>query len=153
MQHTQEAARSIAADAGAGAALTAHAEDAVAKCALLHRELAFNEALADALETLQIAAGLLDTAQEAAVDGELRVAVEKMAAGEKVLEGLRGCEGTRFGGLMDRRRVLVKSRVVEAVRACWSQLVVVDADARKITVNSHDGGVSTYCYDLLLTLP
>jgi hypothetical protein len=141
----------MAASARAGAALRAHAADARARQALLRRELAFREGLAGALETLQVAAGLLDAAARAAAattdeagdDGEgeggPREAVDKVLAAERVLGGVGGCEGSRFWGLMERRRGVVRGKVAEAVRGWWYGLVVVDADAGSVTVNAGDG--------------
>jgi hypothetical protein len=106
----------------------------VNKVELLKLELDFNETLAGALETLQVVAGLLDSVQDAATDGDLDAALGKLENAREVLKGLDGFSNTRVAVLLERRVGVMRELLVEKVLTCWSALVVVDTEEHKIAV-------------------
>jgi protein transport protein DSL1/ZW10 len=108
--------------------------DAAAKIALLKGEIEFSEALSGTLETLQVAAGMLDQAQEALREGEVGRALEKVVGAERVLGGLGEFRGARFVGLLARRAGSVREEVASEVKDVWGRLVRVDAEAGRINV-------------------
>jgi hypothetical protein len=96
--------------------------------------LDFNETLAGALETLQVVAGLSDSVQDAATEGDLDTALQKLESARKVLQGLDEFSNTRVAVLQERRLGVMKELLLEKVLACWSALVVVDTEGQKISV-------------------
>jgi hypothetical protein len=127
--------------------------DCAAKITLLQRETAFNDALAGSLETLQVVAGLLDSAQDGLLGddgddcgevegvqgrgrggGDLSMALEKVVQAEKVLGTLGGFAGARFVAILGRRVGSVREEIVGEVRGVWGRLVSVDGEGKKICV-------------------
>jgi hypothetical protein len=123
----------------------------VAKIALLKRELAFNEAVAGALESLQLVVGLVDGAGEALGEEEVARALEKGVQAERVLgtlEGEQELARTRAVGLVGRRVAAVRERVVEEVRGCWRKLVGVEGDKGRVHVLKETDGTCFWNYSL-----
>lgn len=100
----------------------------------------FNEALAGALETLQVASGLLDGAGEKVGDGDIKGGLEGIIQADKVLKSLSDLNGARGVELLGRRATNVRERVVGEVKSCWTALVQVDSDEKKINVAKQSKG-------------
>jgi hypothetical protein len=118
---------------------------------LLQRELEFNASLEGVLDTLQIATGLLDGAQDALGDNELAVALEKILQAEKVVGELRrdggGIGNSRAVALLGRRVKTVREVIVSEVLACWGKLVGADASKQRVVVLQDSEGMGV---DLML---
>jgi hypothetical protein len=104
--------------------------------------LAFSEALAGALETLQVVAGLVDAAQDRLAGDELDLAgaLDKAVQAEKVLATLGAFRGARFVALLGRRIVGVREEIAREVRDVWGRLVCVDVEKKKISVHKEIEG-------------
>jgi protein transport protein DSL1/ZW10 len=130
--------------------LSANVSDAIAKIALLQSELAFNDGVAGALESLQMVVGLVDSAGDALSGGEdegyvdVKGALEKVVQAEKVLGGL-AADGelmqTRAVGLVGRRVAAVRERVVEEVKGYWGMFVGVDGEQGRVRVRRETDGM------------
>jgi centromere/kinetochore protein ZW10 len=104
---------------------------------LLKSELDFNQTLADTLEQLQIASGLLDGAQEAAYQDELPQSLEKLENARKVTDQLEVFRNTRFVGLLQRRANQLKELLSGKLLDVWNKSVVCDPKERRVTVYTH----------------
>jgi centromere/kinetochore protein ZW10 len=129
-------------EAEAGKTLKAHVIDASSKVELLRKELDFNVTLADTLEQLQIISGLLDNAHNAAAEGSLSQALEKLGGANKIITQLDSYENTRFAGLVQRRASQLKESLVARVQDYWHAMVTLNSSKREITIlNDLPGGL------------
>ena len=136
IEESRATAREIVQQAETGKVYRAQEEDAAAKGRLLEDELAFNEALADALEHLQIVYGLLDSAQEASIQNNTLVSLEKLHEATEGLKLLDGFVNTRFAGILRDRAAKLRASVTEDVTRSWNELIHVDAEKHRITLRN-----------------
>ncbi|KAF2671485.1 hypothetical protein BT63DRAFT_438913 [Microthyrium microscopicum] len=128
--HSRSSARAIVEAAEHAKSLGARVHDAAGKVALLQRELEFSVGLEGVLDTLQVAAGLVDGARNALDGQELGGALEKVLNAEMVVGGLRrdgaGIGESRAVAVLGRRVGSVREGVVKEVLGVWGRLVNVD---------------------------
>jgi centromere/kinetochore protein ZW10 len=114
--------------------------DKQASIALLRKEVTFNEALADQLEALAVATGLIDSARSLLAENDVRGAVDKLGQADKVRLGIeREGRGARVVEVLRRRGEIVRGEVGEAVRLQWGQLVKIDSGKKSVVVTQERG--------------
>jgi centromere/kinetochore protein ZW10 len=137
IQRSRETARQIVAEAEAGKELKAKVQDEGNKVALLEKEVAFNEGLTATLEHIRYASGVLRQAQDEAVKGRVRTALEKLEQAESSIGGLQGVEGSKSVGILTKRAETLRDNLKDSTIAGWNGLVSVSYEDRSITVHSH----------------
>lgn len=94
------------------------------------------------METLQVASGLLDGAGEKVGDGDIKGSMEGVTQADKVLKSLSDLNGAKGVELLARRARNVRDRVIGEVKTCWTTLVHVNSDEKKITIANKSRDVS-----------
>jgi len=135
---SRDTARAIVAEAESGRDLRAKIEDAGNKVGLLEREVAFNETLTATLEHVRYANDLLGQVQNAAVLGELEVALERLQQAEASIGGLEGLKDNRTVALLERRASGLKESLEDLTTECWDALIEVDSKARSVEVKTQE---------------
>jgi centromere/kinetochore protein ZW10 len=137
IQRSRETARQIVAEAEAGKELKAKVQDEGNKVALLEKEVAFNEGLTATLEHIRYASGVLRQAQDEAVKGRVRTALEKLEQAESSIGGLQGVEGSKSVGILTKRAETLRDNLKDSTIAGWNGLVSASYEDKSITVHSH----------------
>ncbi|KAF1984495.1 hypothetical protein K402DRAFT_447537 [Aulographum hederae CBS 113979] len=134
IQRSRVTANEIVRQAQSGEELRAQVDDAESKVALLQGEMAFNESLTATLEHMRTVSSILDTAQEAAVEDQIILALERLAEADKAMRCLDAFEESRFAGILQDRASQFRSALEEIVIECWNAIVKVDPTDHKITI-------------------
>jgi centromere/kinetochore protein ZW10 len=137
IQRSRETARQIVVEAEAGKELKVKAQDSGNKVALLEKELSFNEALTGTLEHIRHASGFLNQAQDEAVKGRIRMALEKLTDAESSIGGLQDVEGSRAVGILSTRATALRDSLRDSTIAGWNSLVSASYKEKSITVRNH----------------
>lgn len=111
---------------------------------LLQTELAYNETLKGIVEQIQTISGLLDIAQDAAVQDQVSQALDRLQEVDKALAQLGDFENTRVVGVLRSRSSQLKAAILENTAECWSNLLVVDYNERRITAKNEIQSMSAY---------
>lgn len=121
--------------AEAGKENTARVQDAASKVSLLHTEIAYNETLAQAVEQLRDISTLLDSAQNAAVQGHIMHAIGVLEDAHGAFQRLGPFVNTRVVGVLRNKEEQLKKAIVETVTDSWNGLISVDNVNHKISLH------------------
>jgi centromere/kinetochore protein ZW10 len=121
-------------EAEKGKANTLRVQDAASKVSLLHTEIAYNESLARVVEQLRDISTVLDSAQEAAVQGHIIHALERLEDADGAFKNLGSFESTRAVGVLRTKEDQLKKAIIETVTDSWNGLVDVDSANNKISL-------------------
>ncbi|TKA79790.1 hypothetical protein B0A55_03302 [Friedmanniomyces simplex] len=131
---SRETARQIVAEHEAGRDLRARGEEAGRKVQLLEKEVAFEETLAGTLEHVAYASDVLDAAQEHAVIGNVKDALQELEEADASIAGLDGLRDTRACGLLQTRAAQLRESLCETTTEFWNGFVQVHYDERTIII-------------------
>jgi len=131
---SRDTARQIVAEHEAGRDLRARVKDKGEQARLLEKEVGFEETLAGTLEHIRYANGVLDGVQEAAVKGNVEQALDKLETAQESIDGLSGLRDTKACGLLQGRTKQLRESLAETVRGCWSGLVDVRFEEKRVVV-------------------
>lgn len=134
IRRSRETAREIVAEAEAARNLRSEVEDKANKIRLLEKEVGFNENLAGTLEHVQHANGLLEKAQEAAVEGNVTTALQRLEDAEASILGLESLEGSRAVEILKQKAEELKGHVRETTTEFWNATIRVDNEARTLDI-------------------
>lgn len=101
---------------------------------LLHSEIAYNESLAQVVEQLRDISSLLDSAQDAAVSGNVMYALQTLDDAEGAFARLGPFETTRVVGVLRNKEEQLRKAIVETVTESWNGLIAVDNTNHKISL-------------------
>ncbi|KAI1553402.1 hypothetical protein PtrCC142_000009 [Pyrenophora tritici-repentis] len=135
IKRSQDTAKEIVQQAKAGAEVTARVQDAASKVSLLHSEIAYNESLSQAVEQLRDISTLLDSAQNAAVNGHVIHAINTLEDADGAFKRLGPFTTTRVVGVLKNKEETLKKAIVETVTDSWNGLVSVDNTNHKISLH------------------
>lgn len=134
IKRSQETAKEIVTQAEEGKANTARVQDAASKVSLLHTEIAYNESLARVVEQLRDISTVLDSVQEAAVQGHIIHALERLEDADGAFRHLGSFESTRAVGVLRSKEGQLKKAIAENVTESWNGLLTVDNAKNRITL-------------------
>jgi centromere/kinetochore protein ZW10 len=134
IKRSQDTAKEIVQQAEGGKANTARVQDAASKVSLLHTEIAYNASLARVVEQLRDISTVLDSAQEAAVRGNVIHALERLEDVDGAFKNLGQFESTRAVGVLRTKEDQLKKAIVETVTESWNGLIHVDSTNNKISL-------------------
>jgi len=134
IKRSQDTAKEIVQQAEAGAKVTARVQDAASKVSLLHSEIAYNESLSQAVEQLRDISTLLDSAQNAAVNGHVMHAIHILEDADGAFKRLGPFTTTRAVGVLKNKEEKLNKAIVETVTESWDGLVSVDSTNHKISL-------------------
>jgi centromere/kinetochore protein ZW10 len=117
-----------------GKANTARVQDAASKVSLLHTEIAYNESLTRAVEQLREISTVLNSAQEAAINGRIIHALERLENTDAAFKNLGAFQTTRAVGVLKAKEDQLRKVIIENVTESWNGLVLVDNAHKKITL-------------------
>ncbi|KAL6156121.1 ribosome biogenesis protein ytm1 [Exserohilum turcicum] len=135
IKRSQDTAKEIVQQAEAGKEITARVQDAAGKVSLLHTEIAYNESLAQAVEQLRDISTLLDSAQNAAVNGHVLHAIGTLEDADGAFTRLGPFATTRVVGVLRNKQEQLKKAIVETVTDSWHGLISVDSTNHKISLH------------------
>jgi centromere/kinetochore protein ZW10 len=134
IKRSQETAKEIVQQAEEGKVNTARVQDAASKVSLLHTEIAYNESLTRVVEQLRDISMVLDSAQDAAVQGHIIHALERLEDADGAFKNLGPFETTRAVGVLRTKEEQLKKAIVENVTESWNGLIAVDNTKKKISL-------------------
>jgi centromere/kinetochore protein ZW10 len=134
IKRSQDTAKEIVQQAEAGKETTARVQDAASKVSLLHTEIAYNESLAQAVEQLRDISSLLDSAQDAAVQGRVMHAIHTLEDADGAFKRLGLFGTTRVVGVLKNKEEQLKKAIVETVTDSWNGLISVDHTSHSISL-------------------
>ncbi|KAF2733729.1 WD40 repeat-like protein [Polyplosphaeria fusca] len=134
IKRSQETAQEIVQQANAGKEYTAKVQDATAKVSFLYSEIAYNESLVQIVEQMRDISSLLESAQEAAVNGHIILALDRVEDANATLKRIGAAEHTRVASLLKSKADQLRSAIIENTSELWNGLVVVDATERRISL-------------------
>ena len=134
IKRSQDTAKEIVQHAEQGKANTAHVQDAASKVSLLQTEIAYNESLARVIEQLRDISTLLDSAQDAAVQGHVMYAIERLEDVEGALKSLGPFGSTRVVEVLKSKESQMRKAIVETVTDSWNGLLEIDAASNKVSL-------------------
>jgi centromere/kinetochore protein ZW10 len=120
-------------------------QDASAKVSFLYSEIAYNENLAKVVEQLRDIRTLLEAVQDAAVQGNIMHALERLEDVNGAFKQLGTFEHTRAVGVLKTRAGQLRGDIVENVAESWSGLIVVDSDERRIILREEVESTLRFC--------
>ena len=86
------------------------------------------------IERLRDISTLLDSAQDAAVHGNVLLALDRLDDGDAAFRDLEAFESTRVVAVLKNRADQLRAAIVENITESWNALLVVDATARRVTL-------------------
>ncbi|PSN60397.1 hypothetical protein BS50DRAFT_535887 [Corynespora cassiicola Philippines] len=134
IKRSQETAKAIVQEAEAGSEKTARVQDAASKVSFLYSEIAYNESLVQVVERLQDISNLLESAQNAAVQGHVMHALERLEDADGAFVQLGAFGNTRAVGVLKNRAGQLRSAIEKDTTEAWHALIVADSMERKITI-------------------
>ncbi|KAF2242557.1 hypothetical protein BU26DRAFT_466911 [Trematosphaeria pertusa] len=134
IKHSQETAKEILQQAEEGKDKAARVQDAATKVSFLHSEIAYNESLVQVVEQLQDISTLLESAQNAAVQGHVMHALERLEDADAAFKRLGPFENTRVVGLLKSRAEQLRSAITENLKELWNALIIIDPAEREVTL-------------------
>lgn len=138
---SRDTARQIVAEHEASRDLRAAVEDAAGKVRLLEGEVGFEEVLVGTLEHLQYANGVLSQVQNAAVKGDIEIALSKLERAEESIGGLEAVQDTRAYALLRQRLEQLKDGLIETTTKCWNRMLQVDAEEHSLSFRGAKGKI------------
>ncbi|EMD90927.1 hypothetical protein COCHEDRAFT_1176510 [Bipolaris maydis C5] len=135
IKRSQDTAKEIVQLAEAGKENTEHVQDAASKVSLLHTEIAYNESLVQTVEQLRDISTLLDSAQNAAVNGHVLHAISTLEDADDAFKRLGPFMTTRVVGVLRNKQEQLKKALVETVIDSWNGLISVDSAMHKISLH------------------
>lgn len=111
--------------------------DAGNKVSLLEKEVAFNESLATTLESIRSTCRILDNADQAYVNNDLRTALDHTKQCDKSIAALSAVQDTRAVGLLQTRSSRFKANFLDRTTALAQSLIQCDIDSRSVTIKDH----------------
>ncbi|KAF2657325.1 hypothetical protein K491DRAFT_595152 [Lophiostoma macrostomum CBS 122681] len=139
LKRSQATAHEIVQQAEAGKETTSRVQDAAAKVSFLYSEIAYNEDLVKVVEQLRDIRTLVEAVQDAAVQGNVMHALERLEDANAAFKQLGTFEHTRAVGVLKARAGQLRADIVENVAESWSGLIVVDSDERCIILKEEVG--------------
>jgi centromere/kinetochore protein ZW10 len=85
------------------------------------------------IERLRDISTLLDSAQDAAVHGNLLLALDKLDHSDAAFRDLEPFESTRVVAVLRNRAEQLRAAIVENITESWNALLVIDATARRVS--------------------
>ncbi|EUC35421.1 hypothetical protein COCCADRAFT_90767 [Bipolaris zeicola 26-R-13] len=135
IKRSQDTAKEIVQLAEAGKENTARVQDAASKVSLLHTEIEYNESLVQTVEQLRDISSLLDSAQNAAVNGHVLHAISTLEDADGAFKRLGPFTTTRVVGVLRNKQEQLKKALVETVIDSWNGLISVDSTSHKISLH------------------
>ncbi len=134
IKHSQETAKEIVQLAESGKAHAAQVEDASNNVSFLQSEIAHKESLARTLEQLRDMATLLESAQNATIQGNTMYALQTLEDAHGLLQTLGPFQSTRPVSLLQNKEEQLRKNIIETVSETWKKLIVVDPASHKISI-------------------
>lgn len=131
---SREVARQIVQEAEKGETLKAEVLDKGNKVALLEKEVEFNESLTGTLEHVQYANGLLQKAQDEAVQLNVGKALERLDDAEASIAGLERVQASRTCEVLSGKAEELRKDLRGTVTECWNALIAVNNEQRSLKV-------------------
>ena len=135
IKRSQDTAKEIVQLAEAGKENMARVQDAASKVSLLHTEIAYNESLVQTVEQLRDISTLLDSAQNAAVNGHILHAISTLEDADDAFKRLGPFMTTRVVGVLRNKQEQLKKALIETIIESWSGLISVDRASHKISLH------------------
>lgn len=111
--------------------------DAGNKVRLLEKEVTFNESLATTLELISSTCRILDNADQAYVNNDLRTALDHTKQCDKSIAALSVVQDTRAVGLLQTRSSRFKANFLDRTTALAHSLIQCDTESRSVTIKDH----------------
>ncbi|KAH0129329.1 hypothetical protein KCU67_g17048, partial [Aureobasidium melanogenum] len=127
----------IVAQAEAAKALKEKTHDAGNKVRLLEKEVAFNESLATTLALIMSSCRILDNADQAYVNNDLRTALGHLKQCDEFIAALSAVQDTRAVGLLQTRSSRFKANFLDKTTTLAQSLIQCDTDSRSVTIKDH----------------
>ncbi|KAG9559003.1 hypothetical protein KCU79_g8555, partial [Aureobasidium melanogenum] len=137
IEQSKATARDIVAQAEAGKALKEKTHDAGNKVRLLEKEVAFNESLVTTLELIRSSCRILDDADQAYVNNDLRTALGHLKRCDESIAALSAVQDTRAVGLLQTRSSRFKANFLDKTTTLAQSLIQCDTDSRSFTIKHH----------------
>ncbi|KAI4733619.1 hypothetical protein E4T50_15825 [Aureobasidium sp. EXF-12298] len=137
IEQSKATARDIVAQAEAAKALKEKTHDAGNKVRLLEKEVAFNESLATTLELIRSSCRILDNADQAYVNNDLRTALGHLKQCDESIAALSAVQDTRAVGLLQTRSSRFKANFLDKTTTLAQSLIQCDTDSRSVTIKDH----------------
>lgn len=134
IKRSQDTAKEIVQHAEEGKVNTARVQDAASKVSLLHTEITYNESLARVVEQLRDISSLLDSAQDAAVRGNVMYAIERLEDVDGAFKSLGPFGSTRVVGVLKSKESQMRKAIVETVTDIWNGLLDVDMINKRVAL-------------------
>ena len=134
IKRSQDTAKEIIQHAEEEKANTAHVQDAASKVSLLHTEIAYNESLARVIEQLRDISALLDSAQDAAVQGHIMYAIERLEDVDGAFKGLGPFGSARVVEVLKNKGSQMRKAIVETITESWNALLEMDLLNNKVSL-------------------
>ncbi|KAF2112384.1 hypothetical protein BDV96DRAFT_525147 [Lophiotrema nucula] len=134
IKRSQETAHEIVQQAEAGKQHTANVQDAASKVSFLYSEISYNESLVRVVEQLKDISTLLESAQDAAVNGHVMHALDRLEDTDGALKQLGAFGNTRVVGVLKNKASQLRNAIAENTAELWNGLLVVDAAEKRITL-------------------
>ncbi|KEQ95618.1 hypothetical protein AUEXF2481DRAFT_4591 [Aureobasidium subglaciale EXF-2481] len=150
IERSKATARDIVAQAEAGKALKEETHDAGNKVHLLEKEVAFNESLASTLDLIRSSCRILDQADEAYANNDLRATLDHIKRCDASIAALSAVQDTRAVGLLQTRSSRFKATLLDKTTALAQALIQCDIETRSLLVKHEVPDMPTVDLELLV---
>ncbi|KAI5272448.1 hypothetical protein E4T47_04310 [Aureobasidium subglaciale] len=150
IERSKATARDIVAQAEAGKALKEKTHDAGNKVRLLGKEVAFNESLASMLDLIRSSCRILDQADQAHANNDLRATLDHIKQCDASIADLSAVQDTRAVGLLQTRSSRFKASLLDKTTALVQALIQCDTDAYSVNIKDSVPDMSDVGLDLLV---
>lgn len=132
-------AREIVAHHEHTSSLQSKVEDANAKVELIETEIAFNQAVAEALEEVQRLCQQLESGRTALASGEIAIAIQHLESTKTAVQGDSFFTNTNVIGILSAEVTQLQQEIEDAVNQRWREQLKFDRSRRTFQVTGAEG--------------
>jgi len=125
-------------------------EDASVKVELIKTEIAFNQAVTEALEDVQRLYQRLNAGRQALEQGHIMDAIESVEDTEKAMEGVAFSKNTNVASVLSENTSGLRRSIIESLLARWSSQIKIDKKKGEFIIVDQKGKIFGRC-NLILT--